>query len=355
MRRTFLAVMAALLLLSFLAVPSSARPTRWAVCGEWRRVAVPDEDTLGRLTGVAVVSPDEAWAVGSLGDESVSASLALHWTGMRWERATFPKTAQLNAVTVASATDVWAVGSRDARTMPEDTPPHLFTARWTGTRWESMPTELQLRGTLEDVAAIPGTRQLWAVGYGVDSAPLVIRWTGERWHRASVPLDRGHLTGVVAFRESAWAVGYVGERMIALRWDGSRWHRIDAPAGFASSIDGTRPDRLWAVGGDGSEHPALFRWNGARWFRVWTGTGKGYLSGVVVPAPGVVWAVGTRSFTEPRPLVVRRGSDGWHAATIKGASGYLTAIDGTPNNLWVTRFSNYPDYEPPYFDTYHRC
>ena len=102
----------------------------------------------------------------------------------------------------------------------------------------------------------------------------------------------------------------------------------------------------------------MFRWNGERWRRAWAGDAHGILNDVVVPAPGVVWGVGSRSSEVPyQPLIVRLRPDGWHASAIRGAEGWLWGIDGTPNNLWLTHSYMVDPHgsEPTYFDTYHRC
>jgi hypothetical protein len=317
------------------------------------------------LNDVAVVSPQEAWAVGYLGAEQPTASLILHWTGLQWERVGLPTVASLRGVTVVSPSEVWAVGSRGASL---GAPGHPFAARWTGQRWKSVPIGISIRGWLQDVAAIPGTNRLWAVGGTNDGHALTLRWNGKAWHRVPVNLTHSSLSGIVAFPQTAWAAGMTtgsgGAHVLALRWNGARWRQVDAPRGYALAVDGVAPNALWAVGngpssgGGGLSSPAVFRWNGVRWHRVWLGETVGSLRDVVAPAPGVAWAVGVRSNRPPfHPLVVRLRSDGWHASTIRGVDGWLTAIDGTPQNLWATHYWMQDPHggEPTYFDIYHRC
>lgn len=351
----------AILLTSVLISPASTAPSeRWAVCGQWRRVPVPDPTAIGELNDVAVVSPEEAWAVGSLGAEETSASLVLHWTGMRWEEVAFPKVARLEAVAVVSPTEVWVVG---ARGKGMGSPSHPFAARWSGSVWRTVPIELPIRGSLEDVAVVPGTRHLWAAGSTSRGHGLALRWNGRRWIRVATDVRQGGLDGIVAFPHVVWAVGSAGQRMVALRWNGGRWRRFPGPPGRATSVDGVAPDSLWAAGAvpadrPGHSRPALFRWNGEGWRHAWVGAGLGRLNDVVVPAPGVPWAVGVRSGAPPHyPLVVRRHPSGWRASAIHDADGWLNAIDGTPHNLWTVHASMVDPRgsEPTYFDTYHRC
>jgi hypothetical protein len=91
---------------------------------------------------------------------------------------------------------------------------------------------------------------------------------------------------------------------------------------------------------------------------VWAGRALGYVDDVVVAAPGEIWAVGVRSRVPPyRPLTLRRTADGWRPGTIKGAAGWLSSIDGSPHNLWITHayMVDPQGSEPTYFGTYHRC
>lgn len=361
--RNRLLVAAAIALTAALAVPTASASTgeRWAVCGVWRQVPVPNPTEIGSVLDVAVVSPSEAWAVGYLGAEEITGALVLHWTGMRWERVAFPKVAVLASVEIVSPTEVWAVGWRGAGL---GSPSHPFSARWNGSRWRSVPVDVRFTGNLNDIAVIPGTHQLWAVGSGRIHA-VVLRWTGRAWVHVRTDLGPATaLNGVAAFPRAAWAVGSAwsdrSERMLAVRWNGQRWRRVAAPNLVAAAVDGLAPDSVWAVGvtSGSAFRPAVVRWNGERWRRAWTGTRRASLRDVVVPARGVVWAVGSRSARSPyQPLTVHRVAGGWRAGVVRGAQGWFSAIDGTPHNLWTahTYMVDPQGSEPTYYDTYHRC
>jgi hypothetical protein len=148
--------------------------------------------------------------------------------------------------------------------------------------------------------------------------------------------------------------------MLAIRWNGKRWHRVPTPNGEATAVDGISPDSLWAVGSTGgnASRPMIARWNGEQWLRVWTGTRRGGLRDVVVPAPGIVWAVGSRSHKPPyQPLIVHRVANGWRVGVVDKTQGWFQAIDGTPHNLWIAHsyMTDPQGSETTYFDTYHRC
>lgn len=351
---------------------------RWAVCGQWRQVPIPDPHVTGELNDIAVVSPHEAWAVGGLGAGMIFEPLVLHWTGLRWEREAFPDVADefvmLNAVAVVGPRDVWAVGTRASEGSPQ--PGRPLAARWLGDRWQLVPLgDPTLHGSLEGLSVVPGTDHLWAVGPTGEAAgrPLAMLWNGARWRRYRVAhpvAGRSDvLFDVVAFAGSAWAVGASygpgdRSRVLSARWSGNAWRATLGPPGSARAVDGTRPDRLWAVGGrpadrPGYERPGILRRNGAGWRWVYTGRGLGTLYDVVNPAPGVAWAVGFRGdgsgLAGAAPFAPHLTPQGWVAGRSFDVPGWLEAIDGTPHNLWVTHMRLLHGGEPALYDTYHRC
>jgi len=79
----------------------------------WRLVPGPTPQLSG-LMSVAVVSPDNIWAVGAYNSSSGGAlTLVEHWNGTIWATVTSPSPANysyLNSVVAVSAGHVWAVG-----------------------------------------------------------------------------------------------------------------------------------------------------------------------------------------------------------------------------------------------------
>ena len=188
-------VSALMLVLAMVASPlqgawgSGTPPSRWAVCGEWRSV----EPRFQGFTpeAIAVVSPYEAWLVGGP-IYSSGPPIALRWDGMAWVRTRVPlpkggDRGSLNAVAVVAPNDVWAVGwSYGSAAM---TP---FTVHWDGTAWHRVSTGLpDLQGSLEGLAVITGTHRLWAVGYrgGALQRTLILRWNGATWRRVQSPVS----------------------------------------------------------------------------------------------------------------------------------------------------------------------
>ncbi|GAA2652928.1 hypothetical protein GCM10010412_020520 [Nonomuraea recticatena] len=137
----------------------------------WKEMRLPDIPG-GSLRAVAQISPTDVWAVGEIikgggnaheGDPSScpdayesaedqpTTPLVLHWDGRLWRQMPVPLTeGSLTGVTAFGPDDVWVAGHESVLL-------HFDGRKWTA---ESASD----RGTVNAVAAIPGTKDLWAVG-----------------------------------------------------------------------------------------------------------------------------------------------------------------------------------------------
>lgn len=121
----------------------------------------PPPATINILYGVAVVSPNDAWAVGSYTAVGHQA-LIYHWDGTAWRP--FPvRLRDMNAlysVGTISSNDVWAVGEHD----PDFTNYFPLSAHWNGSRWRVLPgANPDLHANFHDLTAL-STEAVWAVG-----------------------------------------------------------------------------------------------------------------------------------------------------------------------------------------------
>lgn len=360
------------------ASPSLAVPglnPRWPVCDEWRGVPVRPSG-LGSVTDVAVVSPTDAWAISDHGYESWNESHVYRWEGQRWSEVPFPIEADpsrfwvLTAIEAVTPSEIWIVGHEfiDLRRS------RAISARWDGSRWRLVRVGQADRGlTIEGLAATPGTHRLWAVGSsygqgdGSTQATLVLRWNGRAWRRIDGPSPgrSSAFADVVTVANSAWAVGYVQRRgeaahALASRLTGSGWSVRSGPRGRLEAVDGVSGDTLWAVGTSPGRHGygrgLIVHWNGSRWSLARRFDRASNLRDVVVTSGNDAWAVGQQG-RNARPFVVRRHAGPWAVDDAPDVHGWLTAIDGTPNNLWTFR-THFPGGEPSEvvaFDSYHRC
>jgi hypothetical protein len=180
----------------------------------WSVIPVPSPASGGRLAAVSARARDDVWAVGWAG----TASLIEHWDGRRWRivpSPSLPPGARLTGVTIVprSAT-VWAVGVRPSR---PDGAFATLSERWSGRRWHVVPSPSYANGAsgpasgLTAVAAV-GDSDVWAVGGGSTSAGdrlLVEHWDGDHWAMlprqpaAAFAADIARVPGT----RTLWAVG----------------------------------------------------------------------------------------------------------------------------------------------------
>ena len=256
------------------AVPGSA--TVWAVGyspspfferernGAWDAVpAAPGTAPDAYLAGMAVVSGDDVWAVGQTPappPNAPSATLAEHWNGTRWSIASTPTPAAggfLKGLT-SSPSGVWAVGGAGNQPLVE----HL-----SGGRWSVVPSPgAGAYAELDAVTAVPGTRQLWAVGFRAaadgEQFAFAERYDGRRWTAVPIPsyANPGNsvsgLTAVIAISsDDVWAVGAglttTAEQPLVEHWNGRRWTIVpnqpaNADPAAATLVPGTHT--VWIAG-----------------------------------------------------------------------------------------------------------
>ncbi|HEX6540252.1 MAG TPA: hypothetical protein VF040_00740 [Ktedonobacterales bacterium] len=285
------------------------------------------------LVGVAAISATDVWAVGSthegLPEPYQTRALIEHWNGMAWSIVPSPNPDSqeygLNGVVALSANDVWAVGSYLDLGAGARLP---LIEHWNGTAW-IIVTGPHLQGVhdsaLQSVTRIPGTNELWAVGYmmkgplpAFDQA-LIERWNGHGWMLVTpanpVNMTTSKLEGVVALSATdAWAVGsYVMagsevSRGLIEHWNGTVWQPVTTPqtAGIAPSqfvsvaAVGKRDVRAvgrYFVNSEGTGRALIAQWNGTAWSVQASPTPSGVtysiLMAIAGDGAGHYWAVGT--------------------------------------------------------------
>lgn len=305
----------------------------------WRSISYP---TGLALSNVLAISPNDVWAIGynitPRHERGGGVLVVVHWNGTAWNTVPSPIPSENNAfllgMAAVSSNDVWMVG----QTYPTPFVSLPLTERWDGVSWKIV-ANAELPGVTESLlhsaTHIPGTNQLWAVGYALKGPrpayeqPLIERWDGASWQAVSGPAlpsgsFGGELKGVVALSATdAWAVGnYTASdhtvRALIAHWDGSSWQVAASPDkwGTLQSVAAAGPRDVRAVGylasGDGNtRHTLIEQWDGASWQIVPSaepaGAAYGVLNGVATDGTSAFWAVG--SFYEPgghlQPLIER--------------------------------------------------
>jgi hypothetical protein len=160
----------------------------------WSVVATPNLGTNRANSLLAVAAqPGAAWAVGyDIGqDDFISHSLIEAWDGSAWSIVDHPQlfeTQNLYGVAAVSPDDVWAVGSG----RNDDGEFHAIALHFDGHAWTSVPAANPgTNGNVLYSVVANGPNDVWAVGQKIGSAPpdnaLVEHWNGVRWSAVSTP------------------------------------------------------------------------------------------------------------------------------------------------------------------------
>ncbi len=294
----------------------TATPTTTHCSSQFEYMPSPNSGSnVNQLTGLAVVSTNDIWAVGYYYDSgSVNQTLTEHWNGTTWTIVPSPNAGSsynnLNAVAVVSANDVWAVGYSTVNSNTSTLIEH-----WNGTTWTIVPSPNS--GSTSNflyAAAVASANDVWAVGHhnnGTVDQTLTEHWNGTTWSIVSSPnsgSNNNDLSGLaVASSTDIWAVGsyytdsFLGQTLTE-HWNGTAWSIVPS-LNFGSYGNGlsavtvVSSTDVWAIGSysNGSVNQTLIeRWNGAAWFIVPspdTGYDNNLLS-VAAMSANDIWAVG---------------------------------------------------------------
>ena len=347
--------------------------TKRTTCSGWQQVPSPNPGSYtDQLNGVAAVSANDAWAVGSYSNTTgPSQTLIEQWNGTNWNVVSGSNvgdnTNVLNSVAVVSANDVWAVGSSSNTTGPSQT----LIEQWDGTSWNAISSPNI--GTYDNIltgVAVVSTNDIWAVGYSSDAyyldSTLIEHWDGTSWSVVPSPYPgspwpiHNVLSGItVVSATDVWAVGTYqissnnkSEMLNTLteHWDGIKWSIIPSPNHknnvnnlyAVAAVPGTK--QVWNVGSSGTDFTILTeQWNGSAWSIVPTKHSSQYqnaLYGITVAGgPQDIVAVGYNQSQPDSPafgLIEQWNGSTWNK-TYNNTRGYLTGVAWVPasKKLWA--------------------
>ncbi|HKP53074.1 MAG TPA: hypothetical protein VJ183_10510 [Chloroflexia bacterium] len=305
-----LALVAVAIGLSRASVYAQSQPVPGCITGyEAPRIAA----AMNELKAVSFSSPDNGWAVGSVGSYSGSTAVmmyALRWEGRGWSRVAMPnpgtKSRDVRDVAAISPNDAWAVGY-----YADEANSYTLTMHWDGRVWQHVPiTGLGNLGALDGLAAI-ASNNVWAVGafHSPETRTeqsIILHWDGSGWTPAELPRisERDNvLSAISAYSPNdIWAVGTDDNKPLMLHWDGSEWARTASPTFLSSArlsdVVALGPNGAWAVGS--SQGPLIMRWNGTAWSKLDSPAGSGGFPGgldsITAISPDDIWAVGNSNF-----------------------------------------------------------
>jgi hypothetical protein len=218
------------------------------------------------LTCVAGTSPTEVW-VGS------DKGTIFRWDGKAWSRANEIKDTVLLSVWASGPNDIWAVGTTGGEA---GVVRHYNGSVWDQARVPGATSVWQIRGS--------GPKDVWMAGASERGDGLLLRATdGKKFDTAGY---KGPALRSVWPEASnvVWVAPYQGD---AQRWDGKLWTPIPTPGKRVMHLEGSSPDDVWAVGGNG----LTMHYAGGKWTTEDSGV-KDMLWSVWVDKKKDVWVAG---------------------------------------------------------------
>ena len=256
-----------------------------------------------QLYGVVALPDGQAWAVGDGGR-------MLHEVGGRWTGASSGTTDQLDGVAMVSPDEGWAVGGSERITVAQATvggsvnlaaavslPGTCAILHYSGGRWSRVSCPFDHH--LSAVTALPDG-EAWAVGNGA-----VLHETGGVWSRVAAPAA-GLAAIAMVSPDTGWASG---SRGALLRCAHGTWTAVPSLTNDElAGISMRSADDAWTVGGS-----TLLHWDGTSWTASAV-PGNEELAAVAAGSRGGQgWIVG--SANGPSPLIVRETPSGWRAVS----------------------------------------
>lgn len=202
---------------------TSAKSQVTSTCGSWNVIPNPNPGVGNEsLYGIAAVSVNNVWAVGNTQNNGVGnpQTLIEHWNGTTWNVVSSPNPGSWNndlvsVVRVPGSKQLWAVGI----TSNSDYQNNLtLTEYWNGTNWSVVPSSNPgVKNEFNGVTAV-SVNNIWAVGDYLPnssnySQTLIEHWDGTIWSAVSSPnvgTSYNYLEGVarVPGTNQVWAVGF---------------------------------------------------------------------------------------------------------------------------------------------------
>jgi photosystem II stability/assembly factor-like uncharacterized protein len=173
---------------------------------------------------VGFSSPTDGWVVGCMDSEGGATLQAMYWNGKEWQDSLLPiawTSYCLEAIAVLSPQDLWAVGGGS----------HGITLHWDGFHWQEIPNLFSSRTSppawFYSISA-HSPDNVWIAGLraadrgGTEGTAL--RWNGEEWLDGHLPPTGWVLAVLIISEDDGW-VG--GDELF--HWNGQGWERAINP------------------------------------------------------------------------------------------------------------------------------
>lgn len=304
----------------------------------------------GKFYSVAADSESDVWIAGDRFVNGHQRAWIEHWDGSSWTLQQLPSGGgpasqeQLNSVAVGSPSDVWAVGTIES---PQGSHLKTLVLHWDGAGWTRLASpnpgatgDNQLTGVAETAA---GVRVVGTFASGRGSYHFfALRWDGTALVRDhAAPNTRGGFTSISSDGGTgAWAAGGTPRHQYTSHFDGTTWTPTPLPAGEAkyaglNAVAATTPSDAWAVGqAEGGSTTFAEHWDGTSWTpSKMPESPNAALLAVAPVSDSDVWAVGD---TDTGPLAEHWDGTTWTIADlpnpVKLPIQQLTGVTFTASN-----------------------
>ena len=289
---------------------------RYSHCA-WTQVSLDLPNVM--LQSISMDSATDGWAVG--GNAVTQSSVALHYSGGKWQTVTlagtYQNTAYFDKVRMLSASEGWIIGNgtKNDHGLLSSSLLHYVNGVWTQVQAPA--------GMIDDVAPI-GAGNAWITGTvsDVDKTSLLAHYAGGQWTTVGAPsgIEFGSLRALSA--SDIWASGEAypggnywngnGHPAIA-HYDGSGWTLaslsggIDRAGQFVVSFGAGEGWAYLMTKQSSVSDPNLTIGqvqyeSGGQWRAIpWTYTDIGLISAWARVSSGEYWAVGRREIYQPNP------------------------------------------------------
>ncbi|GAA3209358.1 hypothetical protein [Actinocorallia longicatena] len=260
----------------------------------WTNFSPPEMPGEGQITNIEAVGPDDVWAAGFLGGNSLNHYLS-HWDGTSWTRVTPPPDVLPNNSMVAAGGVLWTAGNAGVWSMR-------------GGQW----TEHRGHG---------GWPYPTATGVYALNNLQVSFYDGTSW--TGIPEPPGDAGKLATSDGGLWASARTSTDLH--RWNGTAWESVPLPDGYSAGATRSLADAggpLLTVSAAGERRQ--FRWTGTGW-TLFTGHAAAYPHTVTATSGGAFYALNPPS---------RHTGTAWEALPLQGAYGKVTAIPGSPHAVF---------------------
>jgi hypothetical protein len=184
----------------------------------WTTKPVPGA---GEIQAASAISPSDIWAVTGASEINATSATSkpsvLHWNGTSWKASALPTKlpagAELSAVVAKSDGDVWIAGAAISGSKTKT----QFADEFTGSKWADAPTDLKSSASsqsCEPVGIVPAGSGLWAASSCTNGASKLWHFSGSAWSSPESPKFGGTKAGLLQLAavpgtSSVWAVGAV--------------------------------------------------------------------------------------------------------------------------------------------------